>query len=77
MTNKEALNGRGQNVKDITVPRVAARFSEVRNTAESARELWPTNWTAHCRLTSMSGTGTNGSITDSIGWKVIALILEV
>ena len=75
--NKAALNGRGQNVTDITVPRVAARSLEVRNTAESARERWPATWTGRCSLTSMSGGGANGSINDSIGWKVILLILEV
>ena len=35
---KAASNGRGQNVKDITVPHVAARFSGVHNVAESAKD---------------------------------------
>jgi hypothetical protein len=35
---KAALNGHGQNVKDITVLHVAARFSGVHNVAESAKD---------------------------------------
>jgi hypothetical protein len=35
---KAALNGRGQNVKDITVLHVAARFSGAHNVAEPAKD---------------------------------------
>ncbi len=39
-----ALNGPGQNVNATTVPPVANRFSEARNVAEPAKNLFQMNW---------------------------------
>jgi hypothetical protein len=63
---KAASNGHVQNVKDITVPHVEARFLGVHNVAESAKDRWQMSWTDPCKLTLMPGSCANGSTNNYI-----------